>query len=115
MALRLNFIVNYPIIILINFYQRFISKRINRTCIYTISCSSYALNTLSKSRNIFKSIYKIHKRYTGCKILNIVCENSCKWHVINANGNIIKTNQLHFNTIEDINKTIDSYKSSNNL
>jgi putative component of membrane protein insertase Oxa1/YidC/SpoIIIJ protein YidD len=115
MALRLNFIVNYPIILLIKFYQRFISNRINRKCIYTISCSSYALNTLNKSRNIFKSIYKIYRRYTGCKILDIVCKNSCKWHVINANGNIIKTNQLHFNTIEDINKTIDSYKVSNNL
>jgi putative component of membrane protein insertase Oxa1/YidC/SpoIIIJ protein YidD len=115
MVLRLNLIINYFISLLIKFYQRFISKRIDRTCIYPISCSNYALETLKKSSNIFRSIYIIYKRYTGCKVLDIVCENSCKWHIINANGDIIKTNQLHCNTIEDINRTIDIYKVSNNL
>ena len=115
MVQRLNSSINYLIIILIKFYQKFLSKRIDRTCIYPISCSNYALEKLKKSRNIFKSIYRIYKRYSGCKILEIICEDSGKWHIINANGNIIETKKLHLNIIVDINKTIKCYKVSNKL
>lgn len=115
MVQRLNFLINNSSILLIRFYQKFISKRIDRACIYPTSCSNYALEVLRESNNIFKSIYIIYNRYKSCKICNIVCEDAYNWHIINANGQIIRMHQLNDNTIKDITQTIDSYKLLNSL
>jgi len=115
MVQRLNFLINNFSSFLIKFYQRFISKRIERTCIYPVTCSNYALKVLRESNNIFKSTHIIYNRYTSCKICNIVCEDSFKWHIVNSNGKILKPHQLNENTIKDIDRTIDAYKVSNSL
>ena len=52
-------------ILLIKFYQQSISMYLPSVCIYTPSCSQYAIETIEKY-NIFKSLYLIIKRLIKC-------------------------------------------------
>ena len=108
MVLRLNWLVSRGFIGIIKLYQKFLSGKIEmRRCIYAHSCSNYALAELEVSKNIFSSISTIHRRYKSCKILNIVCECSDKWHVINGDGRIVQSDQLSSLTIDRIKEIID--------
>ena len=113
MVQQLNWVISNCLLWLIKIYQRFLSGKIkNRRCIYSISCSNYAISELENGDNIFKSIVVIYKRYKNCKILNIVCKKSdiCKesnkWHIINGSGKIIHPHQLSSFTVKNIREII---------
>ena len=53
------------LIFLINFYRKFITHLLPSRCIYTPSCSAYALEALQK-RNVFVAIFLIIFRILRC-------------------------------------------------
>ena len=115
MVQLLNLIIKKPIILLINFYQRFLSDKINRSCIYEKSCSNYAHELFSKPYNVIHALKDTLKRTKGCKIVDIICEDTNNWHIINGNSEIVKSDKLNIKTKKDIERTIkkelESYNS----
>lgn len=53
------------IILLIRFYQRYISKHLNRECIYVPTCSNYAIISIQKY-GLTKGVYYFYKRLKIC-------------------------------------------------
>ncbi len=53
------------LVALIKFYRKFISSSVKAHCIYTPSCSVYALEVLQK-HNIFVSVFLIIGRIIRC-------------------------------------------------
>ena len=54
---------------LVRFYQKFISRGTGSHCIYTPSCSSYAIEALSK-RSFFIAVFLIIGRLLRCNPLS---------------------------------------------
>jgi len=58
-------IITYPFILLIRFYQRFISPLAPSTCRYTPTCSYYAVEALQK-HGLIKGGWLAIKRIGSC-------------------------------------------------
>ena len=62
--IMINKILIYPFIIIIKFYQSFISPLIGSNCRYTPTCSTYSIDSLRKHgliKGMFLSIRRISK------------------------------------------------------
>ncbi|PIE50493.1 MAG: membrane protein insertion efficiency factor YidD [Flavobacteriales bacterium] len=60
-----NKILNFPLIILIKFYQTAISPLLGKNCRYEPTCSQYMLEAL-KTHGFFKGLYLGIKRIVSC-------------------------------------------------
>jgi putative membrane protein insertion efficiency factor len=58
-------ILSYPFLLLIKFYQRFISPMLGPQCRYTPTCSAYAAEALKKY-GLFKGGLLAIKRIASC-------------------------------------------------
>ena len=66
--IMINKILIYPFIIIIKFYQSFISPLIGSNCRYTPTCSTYSIDSLKK-HGLIKGIFLSIKRISKCNSL----------------------------------------------
>ena len=64
----INKILVYPFIIIIKFYQSFISPLIGSNCRYTPTCSTYSIDSLKK-HGLIKGMFLSIKRISKCNSL----------------------------------------------
>ena len=64
----INEILTYPFIIIIKFYQSFISPLIGSNCRYTPTCSTYSIDSLKK-HGLIKGMFLSIKRISKCNSL----------------------------------------------
>ena len=64
----INRILIYPFIIIIKFYQSFISPLIGSNCRYTPTCSTYSIDSLKK-HGLIKGMFLSIKRISKCNPL----------------------------------------------
>ena len=64
----INRILTYPFIIIIKFYQSFISPLIGSNCRYTPTCSTYSIDSLKK-HGLIKGMFLSIKRISKCNSL----------------------------------------------
>lgn len=64
----INKILTYPFIIIIKFYQSFISPLIGSNCRYTPTCSTYSIDSLKK-HGLIKGMFLSIKRISKCNSL----------------------------------------------
>ena len=64
----INRILIYPFIIIIKFYQSFISPLIGSNCRYTPTCSTYSIDSLKKY-GLIKGMFLSIKRISKCNSL----------------------------------------------
>ena len=64
----INKILIYPFIIIIKFYQSFISPLIGSNCRYNPTCSTYSIDSLKK-HGLIKGIFLSIKRISKCNSL----------------------------------------------
>ena len=84
MVRLLNSWANRAVILAIRGYQKTLSGRINRDCIYNESCSFFAIREFQKDQTTFQALRASLKRYRGCGISEIT-----------LSGNVVKLNNLH--------------------
>ena len=65
---KINQILIYPFIIIIKFYQSFISPLIGSNCRYTPTCSTYSIDSLKK-HGLIKGMFLSIKRISKCNSL----------------------------------------------
>ena len=65
---KINQILTYPFILIIKFYQSYISPLIGPNCRYTPTCSQYSIISLKK-HGIFSGLYLSIKRIIKCNPL----------------------------------------------
>ena len=65
---KINQILTYPFILIIKFYQSYISPLIGPNCRYTPTCSQYSIISLKK-HGIFLGLYLSIKRIIKCNPL----------------------------------------------
>ena len=65
---KINQILTYPFIIIIKFYQSFISPLIGSNCRYTPTCSTYSIDSLKK-HGLIKGMFLSIKRISKCNSL----------------------------------------------
>lgn len=75
---------NRAAILVIRGYQKTLSGKINRDCIYGESCSHYAIREFQKDQNTFQALRASLNRYRGCGISDI-----------SVKGNVVKLRNLH--------------------
>ena len=61
----INKILAYPFILIIKFYQSFISPLIGANCRYTPTCSEYSINSFKK-HGLIKGFFLSVKRISKC-------------------------------------------------
>tara|TARA_B100000530_G_scaffold214930_1_gene137881 strand:- start:378 stop:608 length:231 start_codon:yes stop_codon:yes gene_type:complete len=66
--IMINKILIYPFIIIIKFYQSFISPLIGSNCRYTPTCSTYSIDSLKK-HGLIKGMFLSIKRISKCNSL----------------------------------------------
>ena len=66
--IMINKILIYPFIIIIKFYQSFISPLIGSNCRYTPTCSTYSIDSL-KTHGLIKGMFLSIKRISKCNSL----------------------------------------------
>jgi len=64
----INRILIYPFIIIIKFYQSFISPLIGSNCRYTPTCSTYSIDSLKK-HGLIKGMFLSIRRISKCNSL----------------------------------------------
>ncbi len=64
----INRILIYPFIIIIKFYQSFISPLIGSNCRYSPTCSTYSIDSLKK-HGLIKGMFLSIKRISKCNSL----------------------------------------------
>mgnify|MGYP001479256269 FL=1 len=64
----INKILTYPFIIIIKFYQSFISPLIGSNCRYTPTCSTYSIDSLKK-HGLIKGMFLSIRRISKCNSL----------------------------------------------
>ena len=64
----INNILIYPFIIIIKFYQSFISPLIGSNCRYTPTCSTYSIDSLKK-HGLIKGMFLSIRRISKCNSL----------------------------------------------
>lgn len=75
---------NRAVILVIRGYQKTLSGKINRDCIYDESCSHFAIREFQKDQTTFQALRASLNRYRGCGISDI-----------SLNGNVINLRNLH--------------------
>ena len=75
---------NRAAILVIRGYQKTLSGKINRDCIYDESCSHFAIREFQKDQTTFQALRASLNRYRGCGISDI-----------SLNGNVINLRNLH--------------------
>ena len=76
--------VNRAAILVIRGYQKTLSGKINRDCIYDESCSHFAIREFQKDQTTFQALRASLNRYRGCGISHI-----------SLNGDVINLRNLH--------------------
>ncbi len=66
--IRINQILTYPFILIIKFYQSYISPLIGPNCRYNPTCSEYSINSFKKY-GLIKGLYLSIKRILKCNPL----------------------------------------------
>ena len=66
--IMINKILIYPFIIIIKFYQSFISPLIGSNCRYSPTCSTYSIDSLKK-HGLIKGMFLSIKRISKCNSL----------------------------------------------
>ena len=66
--IKISQILTYPFILIIKFYQSYISPIIGPNCRYTPTCSEYSINSLKK-HGLIKGLYLSIKRILKCNPL----------------------------------------------
>ena len=66
--IMINKILIYPFIIIIKFYQSFISPLIGSNCRYTPTCSTYSVDSLKK-HGLIKGMFLSIRRISKCNSL----------------------------------------------
>ena len=66
--IKINQILTYPFILIIKFYQSYISPLIGQNCRYTPTCSQYSIISFKK-HGIFFGLYLSIKRIIKCNPL----------------------------------------------
>ena len=66
--IMINKILIYPFIIIIKFYQSFISPVIGSNCRYTPTCSTYSIDSLKK-HGLIKGMFLSIRRISKCNSL----------------------------------------------
>tara|TARA_B100001778_G_scaffold95266_1_gene77805 strand:- start:378 stop:608 length:231 start_codon:yes stop_codon:yes gene_type:complete len=66
--IMINKILIYPFIIIIKFYQSFISPLIGSNCRYTPTCSTYSIDSLKK-HGLIKGMFLSIRRISKCNSL----------------------------------------------
>ena len=66
--IMINKILIYPFIIIIKFYQSFISPLIGSNCRYTPTCSTYSIDSLKK-HGLMKGMFLSIRRISKCNSL----------------------------------------------
>ena len=61
----INKIITHPIIVIIKFYQFFISPMLGQNCRYLPTCSEYSIQSIKKF-GIFKGTFLSLKRISKC-------------------------------------------------
>ena len=61
----INKIITHPIIVIIKFYQFFISPMLGQNCRYLPTCSEYSIQSIKKF-GIFKGAFLSLKRISKC-------------------------------------------------
>ena len=75
---------NRAAILVIRGYQKTLSGKINRDCIYDESCSHFAIREFQKDQTTFQALRASLNRYRGCGISDI-----------SLNGDVINLRNLH--------------------
>ena len=75
---------NRAAILVIRGYQKTLSGKINRDCIYDESCSHFAMREFQKDQTTFQALRASLNRYRGCGISDI-----------SLNGDVINLRNLH--------------------
>jgi len=65
---KISQILTYPFILIIKFYQAYISPLIGPNCRYTPTCSQYSINAFKK-HGLLKGFYLSVKRIAKCNPL----------------------------------------------
>jgi len=105
----LNLSLSASLIAAIRFYQRFISNRISRNCIYRTTCSHRTVLILKSEASIAVKYRQIKRQISGCKITEIISKEDNSWSVINGSGDIILRSELNEHTILDVHCTLKSF------
>ncbi len=66
--IKINQILTYPFILIVKFYQSYISPLIGTNCRYTPTCSQYSIKSLKK-HGLFIGLYLSIKRIIKCNPL----------------------------------------------
>ncbi len=66
--IKINQILTYPFILIIKFYQSYISPLIGPNCRYNPTCSEYSINSFKKY-GLIKGLYLSIKRILKCNPL----------------------------------------------
>ncbi len=66
--IKINQILTYPFILIVKFYQSYISPLIGTNCRYTPTCSQYSIISLKK-HGLFIGFYLSIKRIIKCNPL----------------------------------------------
>ena len=105
----LNLSLSASLIAAILFYQRFISNRISRNCIYKITCSHRTELILKSEASIAVKYRQIKRQISGCKITEIISKGDNSWSIINGSGDNILRSELNEHTILDVHFTLKSF------
>lgn len=111
MARLLNLSLSGLLVGAIRFYQRFISKRISRNCIYEKTCSHRAVEILNSKASLFFKYQKIKTQISGCKIVEIISTEGNSWNAVNGNGELLSPTDLNEHTRLDIHFTLKPFKN----
>jgi putative component of membrane protein insertase Oxa1/YidC/SpoIIIJ protein YidD len=94
------------LIILVELYRRFGRRIVNRRCIYTESCSTFALKVLRSNGALVTDLNTIYQRVSGCGISIIHHQDHRQFVVLNLHGSVIEREEIRPDIIE-------RYKRSN--
>ncbi|MBT4996628.1 MAG: membrane protein insertion efficiency factor YidD [Hellea sp.] len=111
MVRLLNLSLSFILVRVIRLYQKFISNRISRNCIYEITCSHRAVEILDSDASIIKKYKSIRKQISSCKIVEIIILDDNSWKVINGHGDPLSPIVLNKHTQLDIHSTLKPFKS----
>lgn len=97
MALRSSYWINRAAILMIRGYQKILSGKINRDCIYAESCSHFAIRELRKQQNTIDALRTSLRRYRGCGISQIDIKSGVI-RLRNLHGNVLAWESLDHRT-----------------
>ena len=102
---------NRAAILVIQGYQKTLSGKINRDCIYDESCSQFAIREFQKDQTTFRALRASLNRYRGCGISDISVKGDVvtlrnlygaelNWETLDERTRTSLTQQLGLKTME---------------